>query len=112
MEVFETCSVINDLLNTNQENEARNELIKLLDFHDKQNIPYSDLVNHFIKETGLYPYLDLDTAGWKEQYVYEVFKVDTGDTEELTLHREQSTLLKKLLNGESIAVSAPTSFGK
>ena len=112
MEIFETCSVINDLLNTSQENEARNELIKLLDYHDKKGIPYSDLVNHFIKETGLYPYLDLDTAGWKEQYVYEVFKVNTGDTEELTLHREQSTLLKKLLDGKNIAVSAPTSFGK
>ena len=35
-----------------------------------------------------------------------------GDKEPLTLHREQSGLLKKLLYGESVAVSAPTSFGK
>lgn len=69
-------------------------------------------MNHLIKETGLYPYLDLETANWEDRFVYEVFKVDTGECETLTLHREQSVLLQKLINGESIAVSAPTSFGK
>ena len=41
-----------------------------------------------------------------------MFKVDIGTSKPITLHREQSLLLKKLLNGENIAVSAPTSFGK
>lgn len=112
MDIFETCSVINELLIVNKENEARNQLIKLLDYHERENIKYSELVNHLIKETGLYPYLDMETASWQDRFVYEIFKVDTGEEEELTLHREQSTLLKKLINGESIAVSAPTSFGK
>ncbi|WP_337968050.1 DEAD/DEAH box helicase [uncultured Flavobacterium sp.] len=112
MEIFEVCRTVNDFLSENKESEARNELIKLLDHHEKENIPYSELVNHLIKETGLYPYLDLETANWKDRFVYEAFKVDTGEEETLTLHREQSNLLKKLINGESVAVSAPTSFGK
>jgi hypothetical protein len=112
MDIFETCREVNDLLFQNKENEARNELIKLLDFHEQEQIQYSELVNHLIKETGLYPYLDIETANWQDRFVYEIFKVDTGEKEELTLHREQSSLLKKLINGESIAVSAPTSFGK
>lgn len=112
MDIFESCRSINELLFDNKENEARNELIRLLDFHEREQIPYSELVNHLIKETGLYPYLDLETANWQDRFAYEIFKVNTGEKEDLTLHREQSALLKKLINGESIAVSAPTSFGK
>lgn len=112
MEIFETCHKINDLLILNNEIEARNELIKLLDFHKKKQIPYSHLINHLIRESGLYPYLDLETSSWQDRFVYEIFKVNVGETEELTLHREQSALLKKLLAGTNLAVSAPTSFGK
>lgn len=112
MEIFETCHIVNELLISNNENEARNELIKLLDFHEINKIPYSELVNHLIRETGLYPYLETETASWQDRYVYEIFKVNTGEKEELTLHREQSTVLKKLLSGINLAVSAPTSFGK
>jgi len=112
MDIFETCKTINDLIYSNQEREARNELIKLLDYHEQNEIEYSPLINHLIKETGLYPYLDLGTATWQDRYIHEVFKVDTGDSVERTLHREQSALLGKLINGQSIAVSAPTSFGK
>ncbi|AJH14816.1 DEAD/DEAH box helicase [Myroides profundi] len=112
MDIFSTCHQINDLLIANQENEARNELIKLLDFHEKENIKYSELVNHLIRESGLYPYIDLETASWQDKYIYEVFKADVGEYEELTLHREQSALLKNLINGKNLAVSAPTSFGK
>ncbi|MCB0486695.1 MAG: DEAD/DEAH box helicase, partial [Flavobacteriaceae bacterium] len=75
-------------------------------------MPYSPLVNHLIKETGLYPYIQPETSAWNDRYVYEAFKVDVGRGEERTLHREQSHLLKKIIDGESVAVSAPTSFGK
>lgn len=112
IDIFETCHVVNDLLISNQENEARNELIKLLDYHETEKIKYSELVNHLIRESGLYPYLETENASWQDRYIYEIFKVDTGDAEEITLHREQSALLKKLLEGVNLAVSAPTSFGK
>lgn len=112
MDIFDSCHIINDLLISNQEVQARNELIKLLDYHERNEIDYSPLVNHLIRETGLYPYLNADTASWQDRYVYEIFKVDTGEKEKLTLHREQSAVLKKLLSGINLAVSAPTSFGK
>jgi hypothetical protein len=56
--------------------------------------------------------LQTDTAHWQDKFVCEAFKVNTGYDDEKTLHREQSFLLKRLLGGENIAVSAPTSFGK
>lgn len=110
--IFNVCSKVNDLLNHKKEKEARDELIKLLDFLEKEHIDYPTLVNHLIRKTGLYPYIQKNTANWEDKFVYEAFRVDTGDREKQTLHREQSFLLKKLLEGKNIAVSAPTSFGK
>lgn len=111
-QVFERCHIINGLLIDNQDNEARQELIKLLDYHNINQLEYNPLVNHLIRETGLFPYLDLETSNWEERFIYNAFKVDVGEENPLTLHREQSFLLKKLLEGKNIAVSAPTSFGK
>jgi replicative superfamily II helicase len=110
--IFETCSKINDLLTNSKEREAREELIKLLDYHETNQIEYTSIVNHLIRETGLYPYIHPDTASWEDKFVCEAFKVDTGEKEEKTLYSEQSLLLKKLIEGKNIAVSAPTSFGK
>jgi hypothetical protein len=110
--IFDTCGKINDLLNVSQEKAAREELIKLLDYHETNKIEYTPIVNHLIRETGLYPYIHTDTANWDDKFVCEAFKVDTGDEEQKTLHREQSYLLKELIDGKNIAVSAPTSFGK
>ncbi len=112
MDIFEACDEINELIIAKKEADARNQLIKLLDYHLTENIPYSELLNHLIRQLGLYPYLDLDSSTWQDKFVYEAFKVDTGGKEHVTLHREQSALLSKLITGENIAVSAPTSFGK
>ncbi|MES2387866.1 MAG: DEAD/DEAH box helicase [Bacteroidota bacterium] len=111
MDIFSTCQEISELLLTKEDVKARNKLIYLLDFHGSENLDYSQLVNHLIRETGLYPYMQVETSSWQDRFIHEVFKVDVGG-KEATLHREQSSLLKDLINGESIAVSAPTSFGK
>ena len=112
MDVFTKCSEINDLLEERKESAARDLLISVLDYHERHRLEYSECLNHLIRETGLYPYLKVATASWQERFVFEAFKVDSGESEELTLHREQSDVLRRLLQGESIAVSAPTSFGK
>lgn len=112
MDIFEACSSINDHIQSGNDLSARNELIKVLDFHEKKGISYTPLLNHLIRETGLYPYLDPETSSWEERFVHESFKVNIGFESPVTLHREQSLLLKKLLEGRSLAVSAPTSFGK
>lgn len=109
MESFEVLSNISDLINSGNEEQARHELIKLLSVTEK---PYSTLLNHLIREVGLYPYLEPDTAEWNDQFIYEMFKTDIGNNTKVTLHREQGDILKRLLNGKNIILSAPTSFGK
>jgi hypothetical protein len=112
MDIFETCRHINELIYTQHDAEARDTLIKLLDWHQQNNIEYTEVVNSLIRSVGLYPYLDPKTASWDDGFVYDAFSVDVGGGEQVTLHREQSGLLKRLINGESLALSAPTSFGK
>lgn len=110
--IFDQCHIVNNHLFNGKENLAREELIKILNFHKIQNLPYSELVNHLIRQTGLFPYLDEETSSWEERFVIEAFKVNIGNDVYRTLHREQAQLLRSLVSGKSIAVSAPTSFGK
>lgn len=111
-DVFEKCREINSLLNHGNEKDARNELIKMLDFLQEKDIPYNSLVNHLIREVGLFPYFDEKQADWMDSLACEMFRTDVGFEKSVILHREQSLVLKKLLAGENVAVSAPTSFGK
>ena len=111
MDVFAICHEINALLAGKNEVAARNILIRLLaDLHHSKT-SYPQVVNHMIRATGLFPYLQLTNASWDDKYVHHAFEVDVG-RRVATLHREQSSVLARLLDGRNIAVSAPTSFGK
>ncbi|WP_338401289.1 DEAD/DEAH box helicase, partial [Erwinia amylovora] len=110
--IFDTCRKISVLIQKNNETEARNTLIKLLDYHYRNELDYNPFVNHLIRKLGLYPYLRVNTSDWQDRLIYEAFKVDVGLKFPVTLHREQSLVLKKLINGTDLAISAPTSFGK
>jgi len=115
MDLFTEYQQINDLYedgDKDKENQARQKLIQVLDEHEKNEIPYNPIINHLIRKSGLYPYIKLGTALWEDRIVYEAFKVDIGKNTPRTFHREQSKILKLLLKGQNIAISAPTSFGK
>lgn len=111
IDLFEKCRDINSLIHINEE-LARNEVIRLLDKISKEGIEYTPIVNKLIRDVGLYPYIEEDTADWQERYVCKAFSEEIGGGEVRVLHREQSRLLGELLSGADIAVSAPTSFGK
>lgn len=111
MDVFDICQEINEHLNRRDEVTARNTLIKLLRDMKDDGESYPQVLNHLIRATGLYPYMELDSGSWEQRYVYSAFEVDVGNGR-ATLHREQSLVLGKLMRGANLAVSAPTSFGK
>ncbi|NTF49099.1 DEAD/DEAH box helicase [Rhizobium rhizogenes] len=111
MDVFDSCQEINDHLKRSDEVAARNILIKLLRDMKERDEAYPEVLNHLIRTAGLYPYMELDTGSWQQRYVHAAFEVDVGNGR-ATLHREQSLVLGKLLQGGNLAVSAPTSFGK
>lgn len=117
MDLFEECKIIGSLIDSGDEKKARNKLIQTLSsIQDSEDRGYPEIVNHFIRVLGLYPYIRESGASWQERYISEAFKVDVGGIQEgqnlVTLHREQSRILSELYSGKNIAVSAPTSFGK
>jgi hypothetical protein len=109
---FEKCQNASILLEQGSDAEARNLIIQLLAKLKSERTSSPSILNHLVRRAGLYPYLQPETASWSDRFVFEVFKVNTGADEVKTLHREQSSLLKDLLAGNDLAVSAPTSFGK
>ena len=111
-EIFEECAQINALIENSNKAEARSMVINLLDKLRRDGNEYTPLINHVIREVGLFPYIDPKTALWEDQVVVEAFKANVGDETPGTLQSAQSHVLKRLLLGDNIAVSAPTSFGK
>ena len=110
--VFNECREIAFLLNEGKEVPAREKLIRLLDYLWSNKIDKDALVNHLIRATGLFPYLESENADWRDALVADLFRVDVGEAKPVVLHREQSRVLKTLLEGKSVVVNAPTSFGK
>lgn len=61
---------------------------------------------------GLYPYVEeLETLSLRSAIAHASHRAD-GEMEDFVLHQAQSNVLRMLLAGESIILSAPTSFGK
>lgn len=111
MDTFLACKKIYKLINNDQIAKARDKTISLLqDIKDGQG-SYDELINTLIREVGLYQYIDEASSNWSDRFAKEMFKVDTGQGLQ-TIHLEQSDVLRRLINGENIALSAPTSFGK
>lgn len=111
-ELFDKIKEINsELLNNNFE-EAQNKTIFLLDqYENNGEKKYPLLLNELIRSVGLYPYMDLEHLTWQQSILVESYTVNNGK-DDVVLHREQSLVLKKLLDGASLAISASTSFGK
>ncbi|WP_394978062.1 DEAD/DEAH box helicase [uncultured Helicobacter sp.] len=110
-QIFDKCVEIYKILNNNKEAEAKEELLYLLDeIQDKALYP--PILNHLIRQFGLYPYMNQNTSVLEDRFLLECFKTDIGEDEPMVLHREQSRVLKRLLSNESLILSAPTSFGK
>lgn len=112
-QIFDKCVKIYENLNDNKEAEAKEKLFYLLDkIQDKALYP--PILNHLIRQFGLYPYMNQDTSILEDKFLLECFKANIGEDEPMILHREQSRVLKKLLDdkNKSLILSAPTSFGK
>lgn len=60
---------------------------------------------------GLYPYIENSNMGVRDALAYEYHR-PLNMEDDLVFHREQADVYRRLLAGDSIVLSAPTSFGK
>ena len=111
-EQFDKARAVAGFLAEGKEKDARDGLILLLDEMDRCGERPNALVNHLVREVGLYPHIDDSSASFSDLLVKDLFTVDIGGGRRAALHRDQSILLKRLVEGQSLVVSAPTSFGK
>lgn len=73
--------------------------------------PAIPVIDALVRERGLFPYLTGATLSLADQLALEMHRPMDFDAETV-FHRAQARVYHLLLNGENVALSAPTSFGK
>lgn len=94
--------------------EGRDRLIRFLDSYSGTT-PVRSIVDSLCVHFGLFPYLSSSRAllSTAEALALEFHKLAVAPRdEEFVFHADQATIFYRLLDGESIILSAPTSFGK
>lgn len=71
----------------------------------------SSVLEALTRAVGLFPYNDIEKLDLRDRIAYEYHRpLNMGD--DLVFHREQAEIYQRLLAGDSVILSAPTSFGK
>jgi hypothetical protein len=112
--IFEVLRTISKLTRTpEQEDEGRERLIRFLDTYNEHTAELP-IVDSLCARFGLYPYMStsLTNAGVCEALAVEYHTPAPLEEEGFTFHAEQQRIYEKLMDGESLILSAPTSFGK
>lgn len=94
-------------------NQARDLLIRLLDKRETLNEAEQPLLDSLVSRLGLYPYVaDPSQLGAPEQIAFEYHRPLPLAQENFVFHAMQQEIYQRLLSGENVILSAPTSFGK
>ncbi|MCY4560105.1 MAG: DEAD/DEAH box helicase [Chloroflexi bacterium] len=87
-------------------------LIRALE-HREAFEAYYPLLNALLRETGLYPYAEPNLLSSRDRLAFEFHRpAGSSDQSALVFHRVQALVYWRLVEGENIILSAPTSFGK
>ncbi len=73
---------------------------------------YSVVLNALVREIGLFPYLDPKELSFADRIAYEFHRPENMEDKNIVFHRPQARVYRELMNGRSVVLSAPTSFGK
>lgn len=93
--------------------ESRDLLIRVLERRDSLASGELRLLDSLVARLGLYPYVaQPDRLGAAEQIALEYHRPAPLEREEFVFHAMQQAIFQRLLAGENIVLSAPTSFGK
>lgn len=70
------------------------------------------VLNGLVRTVGLFPYLPTNALSLPDLVAYEFHRPFNMDNEQIVLHQVQGEVYRKILDGENVILSAPTSFGK
>jgi hypothetical protein len=111
--VFEILAAIGRHGSSESRDEARDLLIRVLDRQEEVPSGQIDLLQGLIRIHGLFPYMEnVDELPIQDQLAYEAHRPYPEIHGDVVLHAEQAMVYERLLEGENVVLSAPTSFGK
>lgn len=94
---------------------GRELVIRLLEKQEQIDHRYREIIDDLAMQVGLYPYIfDQDRLGdlsLRNALIHAAHRAE-GLMDDFVLHSAQAKVLRLLLSGESVILSAPTSFGK
>jgi hypothetical protein len=91
--------------------ETAHEMILRALEHRQHFGPSEAVVSALARAVGLFPYLNPENLSLRDSIAYE-FHRPPAMGEDFVFHREQAEVYRRLMAGESVILSAPTSFGK
>lgn len=105
--------ISNLLLTDENEREARDRFIRFLDQYSGAG-PLNPIVDSLAARLGLFPYMssDLDEISEAEALAVAYHSPRFLSEQGFTFHAEQQKIYERLMDGENVILSAPTSFGK
>lgn len=108
---FRLLSAISNISTSNAD-LGREFVIRALEKRDDLDKGYQNIVDELAMQVGLYPYVaSLEKLSLRSAIMHAAHRAD-GVMDNFVLHSAQARVLRKLMAGESIILSAPTSFGK
>lgn len=94
---------------------GRELIIRMLEVQESLSHDYRKIIDDLAMQVGLYPYVTdqdaLQGLSLRNALMHAAHRAE-GVMVDYVLHSSQARVLRRLLDGESIILSAPTSFGK
>lgn len=98
--------------NAEQCEEARQLVIRCLEHRDKLGAAKA-VHDALLASVGLYPYLNEPSElGLGDRLAYEAHRPLIQPREDFVFHSTQANVYARLMDGETVVLTAPTSFGK
>ncbi len=108
---FEALSQLVRMANSSEHEQTFHELVlRCLERQEVFN-GYRPVLDGLVRRLGLFPYLEPNSLDTTDQIAFELHR-PVPDDSSLVFHKEQAEVFRSLLAGNSVVLSAPTSFGK
>lgn len=100
---------VNDSESEENESKGRELVLRALDKREAF-ADYNEIIEAFTRQVGLFPYLTENDLSLRDSFAYEFHRPEAGN--DFVFHRVQAEVYRRLMDGENVILSAPTSFGK
>lgn len=109
-DAFEILQGIASYVNNPDTEELGRDLVLRALEHRKQFGELSEILDGLTREVGLFPYLSREELNLRDTIAFDFHK--PNHESKFVFHRVQAEVYRRLMEGENVILSAPTSFGK